>query len=64
MLAGARARIEAFVSTLFLRRRLEDEAKVRILASSDRALFAVADWYVIGWECGARWAGRASAMPV
>ena len=48
MLAGARARIEAFVSTLFLRRRFEDEAKVRMLALSDKTLFAVAVWYVVG----------------
>ena len=40
--AGANAFIEAFVSTEFLRRRLEDEARVRIEASSVNTLFAVA----------------------
>jgi hypothetical protein len=54
----------AFVSTLLRRRRLEELASVNILASSDRALFAVADWYVVGWAWGARWAGIAGATPV
>lgn len=41
--AGARALIEAFVSTEFLRRRLEEDANVRIEASSVRTLLAVAE---------------------
>ena len=48
MEAGGIAFIEAFVSTEFRRRRLEEDAKVRIEASSVRTLFAVADWYVVG----------------
>lgn len=44
MEAGARAFMEAFVSTEFLRRRLDDEARVRIDASSVSMLLAVADW--------------------
>jgi len=43
MEAGASALIEAFVSTEFLRRRFDDEASVRMEASSVRTLFAVAD---------------------
>lgn len=42
--AGARARIEALVSRLFLRRLLDEDASVRIEASSVRTLFAVAMW--------------------
>lgn len=42
--AGAKARMLAFVSTLLRRRRLLELARVNILASSDNALFAVADW--------------------
>lgn len=40
---GARAFIDALVSTEFLRRRFDEEARVRIEASSVRTLFAVAD---------------------
>lgn len=47
--AGARARIDAFVSRLLRRRRFEEEARVIIEASSVRTLFAVAIWYVAGW---------------
>jgi hypothetical protein len=39
---GASARMEAFVSSEFRRRRFEDEARVRIEALSVRILFAVA----------------------
>lgn len=39
---GAKARIEAFVSRLFLRRRFEEEARVIIEASSLNTLLAVA----------------------
>jgi hypothetical protein len=46
--------MEAFVSTEFLRRRFEEEASVRIDASSVSTLLAVADWYVVGWPWGAR----------
>jgi hypothetical protein len=35
-----------------------------MLASSDSALFAVAVWYVVRWECGAKWAGIAGATAV
>lgn len=42
--AGARARIEAFVSRLLRRLRLEEDASVRIEASSVSTLFAVAMW--------------------
>jgi hypothetical protein len=45
---GARALTEALVSTEFLRRRLEEEARVKIEASSVKTLLAVADWYVVG----------------
>jgi hypothetical protein len=41
--AGARARIEALVSAEFRRRRFEDDASVKMEASSVRMLFAVAD---------------------
>lgn len=40
---GARAFMEALVSTEFRRRRLDEEASVRMDASSVRTLFAVAD---------------------
>jgi hypothetical protein len=46
--AGARALMEAFVSAEFRRRRFEDEARVRMDASSVKILFAVADVYVVG----------------
>ena len=39
---GARARTDAFVSREFRRRRLEEEARVRIEALSVSILFAVA----------------------
>jgi hypothetical protein len=39
---GARARTDAFVSSEFLRRRFEDEARVRMDALSVRILLAVA----------------------
>lgn len=48
MEAGANARIEALVSTEFRRRRLEEDASVRMDASSVRTLLAVADVYVAG----------------
>jgi hypothetical protein len=41
--AGARALTEAFVSRELRRRRLEEDASVRIEASSVRTLLAVAD---------------------
>ena len=41
--AGARARMEAFVSSEFRRRLLEEDASVRIDASSESILFAVAE---------------------
>jgi hypothetical protein len=41
--AGARAFMEALVSTEFRRRRLEDDAIVRMDASSVRMLLAVAE---------------------
>jgi hypothetical protein len=41
---GASAFIEAFVSTELRRRLLEEEANVRIEASSERTLLAVAEW--------------------
>jgi hypothetical protein len=43
MEAGARAFIEALVSTEFRRRRFEEDARVRIEASSVRTLLAVAE---------------------
>lgn len=52
--AGARARIEAFVSRLFRRLRFEEDASVMIEASSVSTLLAVAMWYVAGWLCGTR----------
>ena len=59
--AGARARIDALVSAEFRRRRFDDDASVRIEASSVKTLFAVADVYVVGWIWGAKWAGTAVA---
>jgi hypothetical protein len=41
---GAKARTEALVSREFRRRRLDDEASVKIDALSVRILFAVAAW--------------------
>lgn len=57
--AGASARIEALVSRLLRRLRLEEDARVMIEASSVRTLFAVAMWYVAGWLWGTKWAGTA-----
>lgn len=51
---GARARTDASVSRERLRRRLLDDAKVRIDALSVRRLLAVADVYVVGLPLGAR----------
>ena len=59
--AGARARMDALVSTEFRRRRFEDDASVRMEASSVKTLFAVADVYVVGWTWGAKWADAAVA---
>jgi hypothetical protein len=59
---GARARIEASVSIDLLRRRLEEEARVRIDALSVSRLLAVAVAYVAGCPPllgGAMCAGRA-----
>lgn len=42
--AGASARMEAFVSRLFRRRRFDEDANVSTEASSVRMLFAVAVW--------------------
>jgi hypothetical protein len=46
---GASALTDAFVSTEFLRRRFDEEAKVKMEASSVKTLLAVAEWYVVGW---------------
>ena len=46
--AGAKAFMEALVSTEFRRRRFDEDARVRMEASSVRTLFAVAEWYVVG----------------
>ena len=46
--AGARARMEALVSSELRRRRLEELARVNIDASSVRTLLAVAVLYVVG----------------
>lgn len=45
---GARARTEASVSKERRRRRLEDDARVRMDALSVRRLLAVAELYVVG----------------
>jgi hypothetical protein len=45
---GARARTDASVSKERRRRRLEDDASVRMEALSVRRLFAVAVAYVVG----------------
>ena len=58
---GARARTEASVSKDRRRRRLLDDASVRMEALSVSKLFAVAVVYVVGGPPGARWAGRADA---
>src|SRR6266498_273749 len=58
---GASARTEAFVSSEFRRLRLDEEASVRMEALSVSRLFAVAELYVVGCPCGARWAGTADA---
>jgi hypothetical protein len=42
--AGARALMEALVSTEFRRRRFDEEARVRMEASSVSTLLAVAEW--------------------
>jgi hypothetical protein len=44
MEAGGMALTLALVSTLLRRRRFEEEARVKIEASSVRTLLAVADW--------------------
>lgn len=49
MEAGANALMDALVSTELRRRRLDDDASVKIEASSVRTLLAVAVWYVVGW---------------
>src|SRR6478609_1109410 len=46
---GARARTEASVSKERRRRRLDEDASVRIEALSVRRLLAVAVAYVVGW---------------
>lgn len=46
---GARARTDASVSRERRRRRLDEEASVRMDALSVRRLLAVADEYVVGW---------------
>jgi hypothetical protein len=51
---GGMAFIDALVSTLLRLRRFEDDASVKIEASSVRTLFAVAPEYVVGWARGAR----------
>jgi len=64
---GARARTEALVSKEFRRRRLDDEARVRMEALSVRRLFAVAVLYVAGWpplECPATCEGIAEGGDV
>jgi hypothetical protein len=58
---GARARTEASVSMERRRRRLLEDASVRMEALSVRRLLAVADWYVVGFVAGARCAGIAEA---
>lgn len=45
---GAKARMEAFVSRLFLLLRFVEEARVSTDASSLSTPFAVAVWYVAG----------------
>lgn len=66
---GARARTEASVSKDRRRRRLDEDASVRIEALSVRRLLAVAVAYVVGWPValppeGVRWAGMAEAGEV
>ena len=56
---GAMARTLASVSNDLLRRRLDDDASVKIEALSVRRLLAVAVVYVV--RCGARWSGMADA---
>lgn len=58
---GAKARTEASVSIERRRRRLLDEAKVKVDALSVSRLFAVAELYVVGLPVGARWEGIAEA---
>lgn len=59
--AGASALTEALVSTELRLLRFDEEANVKIEASSVKALFAMADWYVVGRLWGAKWAGTAVA---
>lgn len=61
---GASALTEASVSSDRRRRRLLDDASVRIDALSVRRLLAVAKVYVVGLPDGARWAGMADAGDV
>lgn len=66
---GARARTEASVSKERRRRRLEEDARVRMEALSVRRLLAVAEEYVVGWPGllvfdGVRCAGMAEAGDV
>ncbi len=58
---GARARTEASVSMERRRRRLLDEASVKMEALSVKRLLAVAVEYVVGFPAGARCAGMAEA---
>lgn len=61
---GARARTEASVSMERRRRRLLDDASVRIDALSVSRLLAVAVLYVVGFAVGARCEGIADAGDV
>lgn len=61
---GASARTDASVSMDRRRRRLLDEARVKMEALSVRRLFAVAVEYVVGFPAGARCAGMADAGEV
>lgn len=61
---GARARTEASVSMERRRRRLLDDASVRIDALSVSRLLAVAVLYVVGGAVGARCEGMADAGDV
>jgi hypothetical protein len=67
---GARARTDASVSKDRLRRRLDDDASVKMEALSVSRLLAVAVAYVVGWPPlvlapdGVKWAGMADAGDV
>lgn len=61
---GAKARTDASVSIERRRRRLLEEAKVKIEALSVKRLFAVAVVYVVGLLVGARCDGIADAGDV